>query len=399
MASKVLSISHFGGSSIPADEPAMNLKHEERNIQAKHGADASVDHDSRRKKVLDESALENGPALPTQTVSGMKSFNATRPVVCAAVDPFSWLSYEFPMGITRDCPRSQCRVNVDQLHGSTTSTMYSSTNNGSTVLNSCGATVYLTSFTPNEVVLPASLRNHINAAVFMENDPRYIRGEDTSYHRIIRELYFNSMENSEILRCLGTTGNVEFFFSVQHVWRSHALTSAKGCIFEYMRNIQQTFRCNLVILPFFFAGGRHGLALELERTLGSRLSLALGYRPTRPWEVAPGSSAWQVPCRRISYINDPIERFSEWPSYPNISEQYTSKHNHTGMFQSRTGMLPGIAFFSSQCESIRSKARIDLLASLVPALQAEGVWFASFGKCFHNEDFAEMLPECARLPR
>lgn len=221
VASNVRSISHIGGSSVPADEFGMNFEHEELNIQAKHSADASVDYDNRHQKVLAESALENGPPLPIQTAIGMKSFNTTRPVVCAAVDPFSWLSYEFPMGITRNCPRSQCRVNVDQHHGSATSAMYFNTSNGSTVLNACDATVYLTSFTPNEVVLPASLRNHINAVVFMENDPRYIRGEDIYYHKIIRmhALHFLALAVRGYQRRVRWLGiGLHYVVSFQHVW-------------------------------------------------------------------------------------------------------------------------------------------------------------------------------------
>ena len=155
----------------------------------------------------------------------------------------------------------------------------------------------------------------------------------------------------------------------------------------------------LITLIRLLTGGRHGLALELERTLGSRLSLAMGCRPTPPWEVVPGSSAWQVPWRRISYINDPIERFNEWSSYPDLSKHSNHEKNHSSIFQAKTGMLPGIAFFSSQCEPIRSQARIDLLVELLPAFRREGVRFASFGKCFHNADLAEVLPECAQLPR
>ena len=143
----------------------------------------------------------------------------------------------------------------------------------------------------------------------------------------------------------------------------------------------------------------------MERTFGPALSLAMGYRPTPPWEISQSTTAEEstiqrVPWRRMSYLNDPLERFGEWPSYfGHANFAPGSKYEHSGLFQLETGMLPGIAFFSSQCDSVLAKSRLDILAALVPALQAEGVWFASFGKCFHNEDFTDVLTECAELPR
>jgi len=141
----------------------------------------------------------------------------------------------------------------------------------------------------------------------------------------------------------------------------------------------------------------------MEQSFGPYLSLALGYRPNPPWEVKESSAArWsiqQVPWRRVSYLNDPLERFSEWPSHFQRADHLSPEHHHTETFQQRTGMIPGIAFFSSQCDSVLAKSRLDLVAALVPALEAEGVRFSSFGKCFHNADLAEVLPECARLPR
>ena len=143
--------------------------------------------------------------------------------------------------------------------------------------------------------------------------------------------------------------------------------------------------------------------MAIEKSFGRDLSLALGYRPTPPWDLqkspAAESNIQQVPWRRVSYLNDPLERFRAWPNHSEHAKHLDPKHSRAGTFQQRTGMIPGIAFFSSQCDSVLAKSRLDLVAALVPALEAEGVHFASFGKCFHTADLAEVLPECAQLPR
>ena len=126
-----------------------------------------------------------------RTAPASKPPSTEKPVVCASVDPISWLAWEFPMSVTRDCPQSKCRVNVDQGHGATPI----NGNNPSMLGSSCNATVYLTSFggRPNAVNLPKMpRRNHVNAVVFMENDVRIIQGIHDSC--FLFQLLFQSMK-------------------------------------------------------------------------------------------------------------------------------------------------------------------------------------------------------------
>ena len=164
------------------DELVTDMAYPKLILQANHATEASAKTGDEIDKVHTGRATESEQSVRTRLTSlktaatAPASLRASRPVVCAAVNPSSWLAYEFPMGITRDCRKSQCRVNYDQHRATATSTLFASTSNESATLNACDATVYLTSYTPDEVVLPALLRNHVNALVFMENDPRYIRG-------------------------------------------------------------------------------------------------------------------------------------------------------------------------------------------------------------------------------
>jgi len=121
--------------------------------------------DSSNYDGMNGDSAESSVSKMAMTASASKPPNAEKPVVCASVDPISWLAWEFPTDVTRDCPHSKCRVNVDQGH--------------TAVSTDCNATVYLTSFggRPNAVNLPKMpRRSHINAVVFMENDVRIMQG-------------------------------------------------------------------------------------------------------------------------------------------------------------------------------------------------------------------------------
>ena len=121
--------------------------------------------DSSNYDGMNGDSAESSVSKMAMTASASKPPNAEKPVVCASVDPISWLAWEFPTDVTRDCPYSKCRVNVDQGH--------------TAVSTDCNATVYLTSFggRPNAVNLPKMpRRSHINAVVFMENDVRIMQG-------------------------------------------------------------------------------------------------------------------------------------------------------------------------------------------------------------------------------
>lgn len=147
------------------DEPIVNIV-----TSFKQVTDETRTGDGNQESTRRESA-----APTTPKASRTEPPDSVRPVVCAAVDPVSWLAWEFPMGITRECSRSACRVNVDQGYEATPINSNDPLVSGS----SCNATVYLTSFggRPNAVNLPKMpRRNHVNVVVFMENDVRIIQG-------------------------------------------------------------------------------------------------------------------------------------------------------------------------------------------------------------------------------
>jgi hypothetical protein len=121
--------------------------------------------------------------------------------------------------------------------------------------------------------------------------------------------------------------------------------------------------------------------------------VGLGYRPNPPWDESFLTSPEHklTPWRRISYINDPVTHFQKWIQYDNDKKK-TNKID-------RSRLIPGIAFFSSQCDPIMASARLDQLKPLIEALKEYNIRFASFGKCFHTEDMEVSMPQCTNLRR
>jgi hypothetical protein len=124
---------------------------------------------------------------------------------------------------------------------------------------------------------------------------------------------------------------------------------------------------------------RAALGADVAATFGPRMDLAMGYRAEPPWPQRSLGS-WQ----RLSYVNDPLADFARFPASRPLRSD---------------GVVAGVAFFSSQCDPGLAAARLRIVEALVPALAAQRIPFASFGKCFHSADLATALPHCAALPR
>ena len=315
------------------------------------------------------------------------------------VDPISWLHFEFPTGVERDCPASMCRVQAATAAAGTHEPAPPAAAAGGGQEDDHAAwavagdpdvaaaaaldrpvalTAYLTSYggRPNPVALPPPRAGHTNAVCFMENDAR--------------------------------------LFGLGHL-----------------------------------EGRRAGLAADVARHFGPRLGLGLGYRPAPPWgghdprtgggqraaaqgntvaERGPGeeraaaaaagaaaagaaagagraiNASLPVPWVRTSYLNDPLERFLEWPFHgafhrglPGSSSSFPAPSREGSP---RRPPLLGVVFFSSQCDGALAAARMRVVGALVPALERHGVPLYSFGKCFPTgHKLEEELPHCANLPR
>ena len=316
-----------------------------------------------------------------------------------AVDPISWLAWEFPMAVQRQCPRSTCFVDVDrgQLAASRSATGAAPAGDpGGGGVRGVAATAYLSSFggRPNPVVLPPHPRAPGAVAV---------------------------MDGAASSRASSSSSS-----------SAPAVPHVNAVVF--MENDARVY-----------SAGREGLLHDVADTFGGRLDLALGYRPAPPWQhisadgggrggngtsgievdaggsigggVVAGGGVSRVerrlaalPWRRVSYINDPLASFATPPrrflqpppppprtgpqTGPEKSPVASAAAASVGTGSSGLGgvvddgslwLERGVAFFSSQCDPVLAAARLGLVARLAPALSAHGVRFASFGRCFHTE--------------
>jgi hypothetical protein len=149
-----------------------------------------------------------------------------------------------------------------------------------------------------------------------------------------------------------------------------------------------------LVITYTYSDGRRGFSLALDKSIMPKLDVGLGYRPNPPWDASFLTSPEHklTPWRRISYINDPITHFQKWIQYDNNDKKKMMKID-------RSSLIPGIAFFSSQCDPNMASARLDQLKPLIEALKAYNIRFASFGKCFHTEDMEVSMPQCTNLRR
>lgn len=111
-----------------------------------------------------------------------------------------------------------------------------------------------------------------------------------------------------------------------------------------------------------------------------------------------------IPWRRLSYVNDPLENFQKWQQFEILNndnhyiEEERKKKKKKNSIDDED-LIPGVVFFSSQCDPKMASARLKILEPLINALKENDIRFASFGRCYHNEDLGTSLPQCSGLQR